>query len=794
MFPTWRARRPIGAGGRRVAACARSSSSRGSTRSSRSAPGIRSSASSSRTWRGAGSAASPRSSAAARLTALCHVGANVVPSGEGCGVFADAAVRGRARMIIGEEAAVDELWARGRRRGCRRRATTGPASRSTSLDEPPAPGGTGLRAATLDDLELLVPACAAAHREEIGIDPLERDPDGFRWRTRSQIEQGRSWLWRDGDTILFKAEASAWTPSAVQLQQVWVDPEARRHGYARRALGDLCRLLLERVPTVCLFVRPENAPALRLYDAVGMRRVLDVSQPDLLSRRPVWTNRHGSARESARRALPASVEQEPHPRVGGRRWAGGRLSGHGSAAVTLRPWPRRRRRAGRRRARSYRGGMERAILVRHGESEFSVRQRVQRRPGGRGRRAHGRAAASRRARSGALLADDPIDLCATSEFARTRETADLALAGRDVPRLVVPELNDIRFGSYEGGPLEEYRVWARAAGPADACPGGGESRGDAARRFAAGYRIAARAAGATILVVVHALPIRYVLSALLEQDPTAIVEPVEECEPHRFSADAARARGGAARGAGPQRPSSPDVRRLALAARRALGRPLGAARARVARRPPLAPAEPARDPLAAPARPHARARSTATRDNSAGGSGGSCARASSASIREHELIPPGGEVTCLVSGGADSTCLWHVLRELGYRVSALHVAHGLRGAESDEDARFCREELGAEVVERARRRPHRGGAARPALRGRRRPAARDRPHGDRPGRDRALPARLQRPGRARDRGRARGRRRASAARRLGRGDRGVLPRTSGSRTASTRRTGTRSAA
>jgi tRNA(Ile)-lysidine synthase len=69
-------------------------------------------------------------------------------------------------------------------------------------------------------------------------------------------------------------------------------------------------------------------------------------------------------------------------------------------------------------------------------------------------------------------------------------------------------------------------------------------------------------------------------------------------------------------------------------------------------------------------------------------------------VRRHDLIPPGGEVTCLVSGGADSTCLWHVLRELGYRASALHVAHDLRGDESDEDARFCRERLGAEIVER----------------------------------------------------------------------------------------------
>ncbi len=68
-------------------------------------------------------------------------------------------------------------------------------------------------------------------------------------------------------------------------------------------------------------------------------------------------------------------------------------------------------------------------------------------------------------------------------------------------------------------------------------------------------------------------------------------------------------------------------------------------------------------------------------------------------VRRHELIPVGGEVVCLVSGGADSTCLWHVLRELGYAVSALHVNHGLRGAESEEDARFCAERLGADVVE-----------------------------------------------------------------------------------------------
>jgi tRNA(Ile)-lysidine synthase len=79
-------------------------------------------------------------------------------------------------------------------------------------------------------------------------------------------------------------------------------------------------------------------------------------------------------------------------------------------------------------------------------------------------------------------------------------------------------------------------------------------------------------------------------------------------------------------------------------------------------------------------------------------------------IREHELIESGSDVTVLVSGGADSTCLWHVLRELGYGVSALHVNHGLRGADSEEDARFCSDVLGAKVVD------GRGGASEAELR------------------------------------------------------------------------------
>jgi ribosomal protein S18 acetylase RimI-like enzyme len=205
------------------------------------------------------------------LEALCYFGANVVPSGSGCQAFADASALRSTRMIIGDETAVGELWEAAEPSLPPPREDR-PGQPVYVLDEPPAAERTGLREATLADLELLLPACAATHFEELGVDPLERDPDGFRRRTAGQIEERRSWIWTEDRAILFKAEASAWTPRAVQLQQVWVDREMRNRGYAQRGLRDLCRRLLERTSTVCLFVRPENAPAIRVYEAIGMRR------------------------------------------------------------------------------------------------------------------------------------------------------------------------------------------------------------------------------------------------------------------------------------------------------------------------------------------------------------------------------------------------------------------------------------------------------------------------------------------------------------------------------------------
>jgi len=179
--------------------------------------------------------------------------------------------------------------------------------------------------------------------------------------------------------------------------------------------------------------------------------------------------------------------------------------------------------------------VETLIIARHGESDLSACGIVNGDPA----RAcvltdAGRAQARR---LGELVAAEPLDLCVTSAFTRTQETADLALAGREVPRLVVTELNDIRFGDFEAGAFDEYRAWARSASPTDMPPGDGESRAACVARYVGGFRTVLVRPEPHALVVVHGLPIRYVLNALESRPPQPILEQVPYAEPFGLSAD-----------------------------------------------------------------------------------------------------------------------------------------------------------------------------------------------------------------------------------------------------------------
>ena len=176
--------------------------------------------------------------------------------------------------------------------------------------------------------------------------------------------------------------------------------------------------------------------------------------------------------------------------------------------------------------------MEQAILARHGESEFSVKGVMNGDPGLAGPLTEEGVEQARAL--GAAIRETPIGLCVVTEFERTRQTADVALAEREVPRLVLPELNDIHVGKFEGGLLETYRAWARDRSPVET-PAGGESRAGVGERFTRGFRKVLARPEETVLVVAHGLPIRYVLLAIEGTEPRPVVESVDYATPYPLS-------------------------------------------------------------------------------------------------------------------------------------------------------------------------------------------------------------------------------------------------------------------
>ncbi len=181
--------------------------------------------------------------------------------------------------------------------------------------------------------------------------------------------------------------------------------------------------------------------------------------------------------------------------------------------------------------------MELAILTRHAESTYSAQDLLNGDPDvavpltEKGRE-------EARSLGEWLRGDRRVDLAVTSRFIRTQETASVALAGRDVPTEVIPELDDVRLGEFEGREVREFRAWQRANGVDTRIPGGGESRIDAMRRFIAGYRKVLARPEEAILVVTHGLPVSAVLLALRGEEVPITLEKVQvrPAEPHPVTA------------------------------------------------------------------------------------------------------------------------------------------------------------------------------------------------------------------------------------------------------------------
>ncbi|MGI9068629.1 MAG: GNAT family N-acetyltransferase [Pyrinomonadaceae bacterium] len=129
-----------------------------------------------------------------------------------------------------------------------------------------------LRLATASDLELILPVQAQMAFDESGVNPLERDPKGFRERCARRIEQGRTWVSVEDGKLIFKADIVSDTSSVIYLEGIWTNEERRSQGYGLRCISQLARQLLSRTQSVCVLVNEKNTKALNFYQRAGYKR------------------------------------------------------------------------------------------------------------------------------------------------------------------------------------------------------------------------------------------------------------------------------------------------------------------------------------------------------------------------------------------------------------------------------------------------------------------------------------------------------------------------------------------
>jgi predicted GNAT family acetyltransferase len=171
-------------------------------------------------------------------------------------------------LIRGEEDLVKKFWSQYGKSG----QGASRVCRELLLEQVRAPKGkevNALRQATLADLESVVRVNSEMARAESGNDPLQRDPEGFRYRTANRIKRGRNWIWMQDGKVLFKADILADTPQVIYLEGIYVDPNERGKGYGSTCLSQLGRMLLHRTGSICLTLNASKKKTRDFYVKAG---------------------------------------------------------------------------------------------------------------------------------------------------------------------------------------------------------------------------------------------------------------------------------------------------------------------------------------------------------------------------------------------------------------------------------------------------------------------------------------------------------------------------------------------
>jgi uncharacterized protein len=214
------------------------------------------------------------------LRGVLHVGPNVVPGVDDpavCDVLAPAAVGSVAtRMLVGERRAVERLW------GLIGHSYPGPRDTRArqyvysmepgDLVQPPGRRRGRARLATPADEERVLHLSAAMYTEEMGEDPLTRDPAGYRRRVQVLTARGWTFVYEMGGDLQCKVQIGCAGRPSAQIQGVYVPPELRGRGVGTMAMAACCALAFQREPALSLYVNDFNAAAIALYERIGFHR------------------------------------------------------------------------------------------------------------------------------------------------------------------------------------------------------------------------------------------------------------------------------------------------------------------------------------------------------------------------------------------------------------------------------------------------------------------------------------------------------------------------------------------
>jgi len=216
-----------------------------------------------------------------RLSGLLHVGPNLVPATDddaACEALATAAGGlYPTRMVVGERQTVELLWSLigpsfPAPREVRRHQFVYAVEAGRLVNDPRAPARGVARLAERSDEDQVLELSAAMYTEEMGENPMARDPDGYRRRVRMLISRGWTYVYEAAGQLQFKMDVGCASNHTAQIQGVYVPPDLRGRGVGATAMSACCELAFDRHPNLSLYVNDFNTPAVALYERIGFQR------------------------------------------------------------------------------------------------------------------------------------------------------------------------------------------------------------------------------------------------------------------------------------------------------------------------------------------------------------------------------------------------------------------------------------------------------------------------------------------------------------------------------------------